>query len=76
MKVLSDFFKKYGLAASLILGACILGILNLGLIGYKFTAITLFTFILIVYLIFHVPTLWKTIYNFFKNLWATLTAQD
>jgi len=67
MKVLSGFrFKTYGLAATLILAACILGVFNLGLLGYKFTSITLFLFIGVVYLIFHVPTLWKTIYTFLK----------
>ncbi len=69
MKILSKFFKTYGLAASLILGACVLGIFNLGLLGYKFTSITLFLFIGIVYLMFHVPTLWKIIGDFFKALW-------
>lgn len=66
----SEFFKNYGLAATLILGACVLGIFNLGFIGYKFTAITLFIFIAILYLIFHVPALWGKIWGFFENLFS------
>jgi len=69
---ISDFFKKYGLAASLIVGACVLGIFNLGIIGYKLTSITLFTFIGVVYLIFHVPTLWGVIWGFLGNIWSKI----
>ena len=76
MKPISDFFKKYGIAATLILAACILGIFNLGLLGYKFTSITLFMFIGVVYLIFHIPTLWKVIKDFFINLWNIITKKD
>ncbi|WP_417237256.1 hypothetical protein [Bizionia paragorgiae] len=69
----TSFFKTYGLAATLILAACLLGIFNLGILGYKFTSITLFSFIAIVYLIFHVPTLWKIIKDFFSGLWRVIS---
>lgn len=66
--MISDFIKQIGLSAALILGACILGIFNLGIFGYKFTSITLFIFIGVVYMMFHVPTLWDKIWGFLKPI--------
>jgi len=65
--MISDFIKDYGIAALLILAACLLGIFNIGILGYKFTAVTLFVFIAVVYLMFHVPTLWIIIKAFLAN---------
>jgi len=59
--MISDFIKQYGIAAFIILLACMLGIFNLGILGYKFTAVILFSTIAVVYLMFHTPTLWKVI---------------
>jgi len=73
---ITDFFKTYGLSATLILAACLLGIFNLGILGYKFTSITLFAFIAVVYLIFHMPTLWKIIKDFFSGLWRVITGNE
>lgn len=71
----TDFFKTYGLSATLILGGCVLGILNIGqLFGYELNSIILFIYIGICYMIFHVPTLWATVYGFLNLVLNSIKA--
>ena len=73
--MISDFIKNYGISAFLILLACVLGVFNFGLLGYKFTAITLFTFIAVVYIMFHVPLLWVLIKDMATLAWRWIKKQ-
>lgn len=70
--MISDFIKQYGISAFLILLACALGIFNIGLLGYEVQSITLFVFIAVVYMMFHVPTLWEIIWNAIEKGWNYL----
>lgn len=69
MKFITDFIKKYGISAAIILGACIIGIGNFGLLGYFSTA-TLFVVIAVTFMLFHVPTLWNIIKWFINSLFS------
>lgn len=71
-----DFFKKIGVPATIILVSCVLGVFNLGLFGYKFTAITLFLVIGVTYLISHLPTLWGAIFDWLGHLWDLITGKE
>lgn len=73
--MISDFIKNYGISAFLILLACVLGVFNIGLLGYKFTAITLFAFIAVVYIMFHVPLLWVLIKDMATLAWRWIKKQ-
>ena len=56
---MSEFIKNYGIGATIILAACVLGVLDIGLIGgIAFSSKLLFLTIGIVFLIFYVPKLW------------------
>lgn len=63
--MISEFIKKYGLGAAIILGACILGFLDIGLIGgIAFSSKVLFLGIGIVFMAFYMPAFWSIIKNF------------
>lgn len=76
-----DFFKQviveYGLGALLILAACLLGFLNIGLIfGMTVSDKILFLAIAVIFIMFYMPKLWGVIWGFLGKIWRSITGAN